>query len=102
MICRSCAYGLSKAFDCINAYGISIDSLKIFFSLKGRKENVQINNTYSAFQVLLSWVPQGSILGPILFNIFINDILIWIENVELQNFANDNTIISCTEKSLKE
>ena len=102
MICRSCAYGLSKAFDCINAYGISIDSLKIFFSLKGRKENVQINNTYSVFQVLLSWVPQGSILGPILFNIFINDILIWIENVELQNFVNDNTIISCTEKPLKE
>ena len=34
-------------------------------------------------------------------NIFIN-ILIWIENVELRNFANDNTIISCTEEPLKE
>ena len=103
---------LSKAFDYIphdlliakmHAYGISIDSIKILFSyLKGRNENIKVNNTYSVFKVLLTWVPQGSILGPILFNIFINDILIWIENVELQNFANDNTIISCTEKSLKE
>ena len=103
---------LSKAFDYIphdlliakmHAYGISIDSVKILFSyLKGRNEDVKVNNTYSVFQVLLTWVPQGSILGPILFNIFINNILIWIENVELQNFANDNTIISCTEKSLKE
>ena len=71
---------LSKAFDCIphdlliakmHAYGFSIDSLKIFFSyLKGK--NVKITNTYSVFQVLLSGVLQGSILGPILFNIFIN------------------------------
>ena len=102
---------LSKAFVCIphnlliakmHAYGFSIDSLKIFFSyLKGRKQNVKINNTYSVFQVLLSGVLQGSILGPILFNIFISDPLLWIENVELHNFADDNAI-SCTEKSLEE
>ena len=77
---------LSKAFDYIphnlliskmHTYGFSIDSIKIFFSyLKGRKQNVKIDNTYSVFQVLLSGVPQGSILGPILFNIRINNLLI--------------------------
>ena len=103
--------GLSKAFDCIphdlliakmHAYGFSIDSLKIFFSyLKGRKQNVKINNTYSVFQVLLCGVPQRSILGPILFNIFTNDLLLCIKNAELHNFADEKTI-SCTEKSLEE
>ena len=40
-------------------------------------------------------------MGPILFNIFINDLLPWTENAELHNFANDDTI-SCTGKSLEE
>ena len=62
---------LSRDFNCIpydlliakmHAYGFSIDSLKIFFSyLKGRKQNVKINSTYSVFQVLLFGFPQGSI-----------------------------------------
>ena len=100
----------SKAFDYIlhdlliaqtHAYGFSIDSLKIFFShLKGRKQNVWINNTCSVFQVLSSGVPQELILGTILFNIFIN-LLFWIDNAELHNFADENTIL-CTEKSLEE
>ena len=41
---------------------------------KRRKQAVQINGTESVFQILLSGIPQSSVLGPILFNIFINDL----------------------------
>ena len=44
---------------------------------------------------ILIGVPQGSILVPLFFNIFLNDVLWFVEKTDICNFADDNTIYSC-------
>ena len=56
------------------------------------KWKVKINTTESFFQILLSGVAQESMLGPILFNLFINNLFFFIKEAELANFDDDNTI----------
>ena len=79
----------------MHAYGFSSESLTFFHSyLKKRKQSVKIDNTHSVFQVFLSSIPQGSMLGPIPLNIFLNDLFYRVKESELHNFADDNTISS--------
>ena len=83
---------LPRAFDCI-PYDLLAAKLHAYYSLsndvetfvhsylKSRKEGLKINDDESAFQTLLSGIPEGSILGIILFNILINDSIFFIKDV---------------------
>ena len=100
---------LSKVFDCIphdliiaklRAYGIERETLRLIYSyLKGRKQCVKINNIYSDYNEIISGVPQDSILGPILFNLSINNLFFFIERASFHNFADDNTLLPGISKS---
>ena len=94
----------SKAFDYVTneflkvmleAYGYGIDSLRLIFDyLISRKQRGRINSAYSSWLKIISDVPHGSVLGPLLFNIFIKDLTFFIEDSYLCNFADDNTLFA--------
>ena len=93
---------LSKAYDCIphellianlHCYGVNNISLKLLpYYLTNRKQRTKIGSSFISWYDIDTGVPQGSILGPLLFNIFINDFFFSITKSEVCNFADDNTL----------
>ena len=91
---------LSKAFDCLShdlliaklhAYGLELASLKILQDhLTNRKQRTKVDSFESSWEKILSGVPQGSILGPLLFNKFMCDIFLILKTTIFTGYADDN------------
>ena len=91
---------LSKAFDCIEHnlltklswYRVTPKSFKLIFSyLSNRTQGVRINNSYSRKSDIKHGVPQGSVLGPLLFNINLIGLFFECEDDNITSYADDTT-----------
>ena len=93
---------LSKAFDTINhslllpklkAYSFFKQSLSLLQScLCNRFQRSIIKGSFSSWIEAITGVPQGSILVPLLFNIFLNDIFLFFLKCQLCNYVDYNTL----------
>ena len=101
---------LSKAFDTIDhelllaklhTYGFDRNSLVLVKSyLSNRWQRTKVNNYFSSWTELIQGVPQLSVWGPLLFNIYINDLLYVLLNIETCNYADDTTLHASSESIL--
>ena len=92
---------LSKTFECfnhellrakLNANGFSLTASKLAHNyLSNRKQRTKINSPYSSFLEIIFGVPQESIPGPLLFNIFLIELFFIIEDADIASYVNDNT-----------
>ena len=95
---------LSKAFDCIchdlqiaklHAYGLSLSALKMIQDfLLNQKQRTKIGSSYSTWENIRSGVPQGSILGPFLFNIFLCELFLEHEDCCFTNYVDDTKLVA--------
>ena len=94
-----------KAFDILNhdlliaklhTYVFQHDALKIFHSyLSKRWHRTIVNTSFSSWEELIKGVPQESVLGPVLFNLSLNDLFYLADFTEVCNFADDTTFQAC-------
>ena len=103
---------LSKAFDCLpheliiaklHAYGVDHDSLRLISYLSNRHQKIKLDSVkffFSSWIQTITGVSQGFILGPLFFNILLNDLLLINLRSVVCNFVDDHTLYYCGETTL--
>ena len=96
---------LSKALNCLdhelliaklNAYGSTRSALLFVHGyLDSRIQRVKVKGSFSMWTKTFLGVPQGSGFGPLLFNIYLNDLFLFQEETEVCKYADDTTIYTC-------
>ncbi len=99
---RAILMDLSTAFDVIphdlflaklQAYGCDTNVLKLMYSyLNDRKQRTKMDTARSERKTLTKSLLQGSVMGPSVFNIFMNDMFLIFLSCEYYNYTDDNTL----------
>ena len=100
---------LSKAFDSIDhtilrkklgILGFGVESLNLIDSfLHNRKQRVRLGETLSEWYEINQGVPQGTILGPLLFTLYVNDMHSTVKHCQIIQYADDTCLFICGKKS---
>ena len=97
---------LSKAFGCmthdlliakLHALNFDMNALNLIFDyMTGRKQRVKINSSFSSYLDIFQDVPQGSILGSLLCNLFLCDLFLFVEEADIMRYADNSTPYVCS------
>ena len=95
---QHCLLVIIEKWKKLEAYGFQTDALNLVYEyLSNRKQRVKINETFSSWKDIEYGVPQGSILGPLLFNTHLCDLFYFLEDLDIASKTDDTTIYTVKE-----